>query len=305
MKVIGYTQTVPPGNKNPAKLELIKRFIVGVSTVGDTGILSSSPSWESSDVGVIQGFVHAERPVPAHLQLRKQVVEKQKLTGGRSLIVDSNLFLYKNAANPLQYLRYSYDGVFPQTGNYFCDNVDPARWQQLSRDVGVDIKDWRTNGKYILLACQRNGGWSMKGNDVLEWVNNTYAELRKYSDRPVLVRAHPGDKTALRYLKKSGLLLSNSTDITQDFKSAWATVTYNSSPGVASAIEGIPVYVTDSDPQTSQAYDICNTSLSTIENPNMPERQQWLEKLSMSHWNFDELSNGSAWRHMRNYVRNG
>jgi hypothetical protein len=301
MKVIGYTRTVPLNNKNPAKLELIKRFITGVSSVGDIGVLSSSPIWESSDVGVIQGFVHVKSNAK-HLQLRKQVVEKQQLIGKRSLIVDSNLFLYKNTANPLQYLRYSYDGVFPQTGNYFSDTVDPARWQQLSRDIGLDIKDWRTNGKYILLACQRNGGWSMKGNDVLEWVNNTYTELRKHTDRPVLVRAHPGDKVALSYLKKAGLKISNSPDIAQDFKNAWATITYNSSPGVASAIEGIPVYVTDPDPRTSQAYDICNTNLATIENPNMPERQQWLEKLSMSHWNFDELSNGSAWKHMRNYV---
>jgi hypothetical protein len=302
MKVIGYTRTVPRGNNNPAKLELIQRFITGVSSVGDIGVLSNKFSWESSDVGVIQGFVHAGLLTTAHLQLRHQIVEKQRLANNRSLIVDSNLFLYKNTANPMQYLRYSYDGVFPQTGNYFSNTIDPARWQQLRRELGLELKDWRVNGDYILLACQRNGGWSMKGNSVLDWVINTYTELRKHTDRPVLVRAHPGDRHALAYLKKSGLKLSSSIDITHDFRNAWATVTYNSSPGVASAIEGIPVYVTDPDPKTSQAYDVCNTNLATIENPNMPERQLWLERLSMCHWNFSELSNGNAWRHMKTHV---
>jgi hypothetical protein len=302
MKVIGYTKTVPPANNNFAKLELIKRFVAGAVALGDDGVLSDQLIWQPSDVAVIQGFVHAGIPAPAHLRLRKQVVEKQMSISKHALIADSNLFLYKNTTSPLTYLRYSFNGVFPQTGNYFSDTVDPARWKQIRTDIGIDVKEWRTKGNYILLACQRDGGWSMKGNNVLEWVNNTYAEIRRHTDRPVLVRAHPGDRHALNYLKKAGLKLSNTPDIIQDFKNAWATITYNSSPGVASAIEGIPVYVTDPDPRTSQAYDICNTDLATIENPNMPERQQWLEKLSMSHWKFDELSNGSAWRHMRNYV---
>ena len=39
-----------------------------------------------------------------------------------------------------------------------------------------------------------------------------------------------------------------------------------------------------------------------IENPKTFERQDWIERLSMSHWNFEELSSGQAWRHIRNYV---
>jgi hypothetical protein len=83
---------------------------------------------------------------------------------------------------------------------------------------------------------------------------------------------------------------------------AWATITYNSSPGVASAIEGIPLFVTDPNPKISQASDVANTDLSQIEAPQTFERQEWVEKLSMSHWNFQELSNGSAWKFMRDYV---
>jgi len=58
---------------------------------------------------------------------------------------------------------------------------------------------------------------------------------------------------------------------------------------VASLIEGVPVFVTDPDPSYSQVNGVCNTNLKRIEDPKMFERQHWVEKISMSHWNFDEL----------------
>jgi len=79
-------------------------------------------------------------------------------------------------------------------------------------------------------------------------------------------------------------------------------ITYNSSPGVAAAIEGIPVFVTDPNPEVSQAFDVANTSLKRLENPKTFDRQAWIEKISMSHWNFEELRSGEAWRHIRNYI---
>ena len=77
---------------------------------------------------------------------------------------------------------------------------------------------------------------------------------------------------------------------------------YNSSPSVASAIEGIPIFLTDSHPEYSQSQDVANFDLSKIENPNMPDRQRWIEKLSMCHWNFDELKSGEAWQFFKRYI---
>jgi hypothetical protein len=70
---------------------------------------------------------------------------------------------------------------------------------------------------------------------------------------------------------------------------------------VAAAIEGYPIFVTD--PDRSQCQEIANTDLSQIESPQMPERQAWVERLSMFHWDFDELQSGKCWAHMRQFVR--
>jgi len=301
MKVVSYLAGVPSPHKSPHKTEVLTRFVQGVNKCGDTGIPHLDRNLVRCDVGVIQGWAHSGSPNTSHLILRKSV--SLNTHNKHTIIVDSNLFNYNvGKFHPAHYSRYSMDGVFPTTGNYFDEIVDPKRWQQIKTDLSLNLKDWRTNGDHILLACQRNGGWSMAGYDVVKWIESTITELRKYTDRPIVVRGHPGDKQAKKYLSTLSHKISINEKIVQDFNNAWATITYNSSPGVASAIEGIPVFVTDPNPKVSQAYDVANTDLSQIENPNVFERQKWIEKLSMCHWKFDELSSGAAWKHMRNFI---
>lgn len=302
--VAAYLSGVPSPHKSPHKVEVLKRFVDGVNRLGDRGIAHSDRNLINSDVAVIQGWVHDGSPNTPHLQIRKRVSDN--VYNKHTIIIDSNLFNYN--LGPLyhkHYSRYSMDGVFPTTGNYFWDNPDPTRWKQISKDLNLSLKDWRTNGNHILICTQRNGGWSMKGLDVMKWVEQTIKRLRKFTDRPIIVRGHPGDKKVKTYLRpgnSSSWTISKHEKIIEDFRNAWAVVTYNSSPGVAAAIEGVPVFVTDPTPQISQAYEVANINLKDIENPVTPERLSWVEKLSMCHWKFEELSSGAAWDHMRKYI---
>lgn len=305
MKVISYLSGIPKVNNSPQKAAILHNYIQGVNrTPGDQGIVHTGFDPQDCDVAVIQGFSHEHGKRAPHLQLRSNVVEHQKRTGGRTLIADSNLFLYVDKSNPHNYLRYSYDGVFKNTGFYFDKEIDPMRWKKISTDLGINLKDYRTNGEHILMPLQRNGGWSMRGQDVMEWCRNTITEIRKFTDRPIVVRGHPGDKKAQFYLKlqmKNVIVSPLKRDIKDDLKNAWATVCFNSSPGVASLIEGVPVFLMDPDPNFSQYSDVANTKLKRIEDPKMPDRQEWIERISMCHWKFDELVTGEAWQFMRLY----
>ena len=304
MKFVSYLSSVPDNNKNQEKTDILKFFYQGVSASGDDAVLHYGTSLVPCNVALIQGWVHENSKSSPHLQFRKSIVANQKNLGNRVLIADSNLFLYANKSNPHHYLRYSFDDVFPTSGEYFWSNPDPSRWSKISKDLNIALKDWQLSGEHILICTQRNGGWSMKGFDVVQWLNHTVNEIRKHTDRPIVVRPHPGDKNAVRYLNSRDprWTVSKKENITEDFASAHAVITYNSSPGVAAAIEGIPVFVTDANAQASQAYEVSNTDLSLIETPRMFNRQQWIEKISMSHWNFNELQSGEAWQHIRKYV---
>jgi hypothetical protein len=306
-----YHSTVPNA-KNQEKIDLLRFFSQGVKHIGDTAIDVNDYQVRQSDIGVIQGWLGPGAASSNHLNLRNQVIQTQLQNNKYVVAVDSNLFLYANTLNPAHYLRYSFNGVFPNTGIYCDTEIDPNRWQKISKNLHLSLKDYRTNGDHILLLFQRNGGWSMGNFDVQDWAIQTINTIRQYSDRPIVIRAHPGDKAAREYLDprnskcrikfSKAVRLSTNINLVDDLKNCWAAVNYNSSPVVGAAIEGVPIFVMD--PAKSQCAEVANTDLSQIENPTLHDRQLWTERLSMFHWNFNELRSGECWQHMRKFISN-
>jgi hypothetical protein len=306
-KVASYLMGIPPGNKNPEKPAIIVNFIEGVWKCGDEGTIVTDYNPVDADVAVVQGFVHPGSKKMPHLDLRKRVFDKQQIEGKRSIIVDSNLFLSYDPDNTKKYLRYSYDGVFPNTGEYCNDLPDPSRWEQIKRDIGIELQVPRYHGKYILICCQRDGGWSMDGQPVMPWLVRTINIIRKFSDRMILVRFHPGDKNRIQHIRAlqryrlPGVAPSNTDGLLKDLKNAYAVINYNSSPAVVAAIEGIPTFVLD--PDRSQAAEVSHHSLSELENPREFDRESWIRKMAQMHWTLDELKDGTAWRHLRQWAK--
>lgn len=303
IRVAVYHRSVPNA-KNQEKIDVLNYFSEGVTKAGDQLVTVEDYHYRGAQVGVIQGWIGPAKTTSAHQQLRNTIINKQLNTNQYVVAIDSNLFLYSTPGNPDHYLRYSFNGVFPNTGIY-CDTiVDPVRWQKISSKLGIRLKEYRTQGNHILLCLQRNGGWSMGNYDVVTWAHNTIAELRKHTSRPIVIRSHPGDKAAREYVTNiSGhnITVSNNANLLDDLKNCWAVVNHNSSPVVGAAIEGYPIFVTDN--SRSQCYDIANTDLSQIENPRLLNRQDWANRISMFHWNFNELRSGECWAHMRQFVK--
>ena len=309
MKVVSYYNVVPSKNKSQEKFDILTKFIKGVNAVGDTGIVHTNNNLIQADVGVIQGWQHERGKNAPHLRLRQSVIDCTENTHVCS--ADANLFLYANKSNqPHHYLRYSFDGVFPNTGQYFDNNPNPKRWQQISKDTGIVIEDSKSKGKHILICAQREGGWSLGKHKLVNWLLDTCAAIRKHSDRPVIIRLHPKDNQsnrqaaniaqALKTINKVALS-SNRDSIEKDLINCWAVVNHNSSAIVGPIIQGYHAFITD--PLTSQCAEVAHHKFEKIEDPQEFDRQQWLERVSMFHWKFSELEDGTAWRHMRNYVR--
>jgi len=307
ISVASYLMGIPPGNENPEKPKIIKNFINGVNACGDKGAVVTGWQAINTDVAVIQGFVHPGSKNVPHLRLRRQVMDNQIMRGKRSIIVDANLFLAFDPGNTKGYLRYSYDGIFPTTGEYCYDNPNPQRWQKLKKDLNINVKDWRmNNGSYLLFCCQRDGGWSMDQQPVVQWILNTVNRVREHTDREIVIRFHPGDKyvrnhvrTLAKYRIKN-LRLSRQTPMRDDFAGAYAVINHNSSPAIASVIEGLPTFQTDA--LRSQASEVVHHDLADIEKPREFDRERWLHKMAQCHWTLNELNTGEAWRHLRKYA---
>ena len=84
--------------------------------------------------------------------------------------------------------------VYLKTQDFILIEILIQSWRKLSEDLNIRLKDYRTNGKHIVIALQRNGGWSMRNLPVMDWLKKTIRDIRQFSDRPIVVRGHPGDK---------------------------------------------------------------------------------------------------------------
>ena len=308
MKVVSYFNVVPSKNKSQEKHDILTKFIEGVNAAGDTGILHQGNDLINADVGFIQGWQHESGKNATHLRLRQSVIDRTANT--HVCTADANLFLYANGRNaPHHYLRYSFNGVFRNTGNYFDDNVDPLRWQQIANDCNIKIENTKTNGAHILICAQRNKGWAMGALDLNSWIFTTCQEIRKYSNRPIVIRLHPGDRQTHSQMPQMKLrikmqlhnvTLSTQTLLDEDLKNCHAVVNHNSSSIVGPIVKGFSAFITD--PIKSQCAEVAQTDFSLIDTPVEFDRQAWLERISMFHWKFSELENGDAWRHIRKYV---
>lgn len=169
-------------------------------------------------------------------------------------------------------------------GSYFYgSNRDDSRRKQL----GIDLKPWK-QGSDILICGQHGNSEQWAGNPPMnDWIRNTVSELRKHTKRNIKVRAHPRFPIAME-LFQDGISRSIAKDYIDEIKTAWAVIGHNSNPTTEAVINGVPVFVSPS----SLASPVGNLDLSKIENPEMPDREQWLNDLCWTEWTADEMAKG-------------
>lgn len=306
--------SLPARINSQEKIDALTYFAQGAGLSGDQASVTHSQIYEPCHVAAIIGNASASNPGKtrqSHYLVRKMVIDTQTGLGRYWLSIDSNVFIYRNALNPRRYLRYSFNGVFPCEGIYCNESPSDENWRGIRKDYGMDLRDWRKQGRHILIALQRPQGWSMRGQDFGAWLAQTLQSIRRFSDRPIRLRWHPGNVKDLpryqdllhKHIKRYGLEVSQpGSSITDDLVNCWALVCHNSTPSAVASIEGIPAFITDQ-PGYCQAGPVVNTDFALLENPNLPDRDLWIKQLSQCHWNFDDLRSGRCWSHMRQWVK--
>ena len=172
--------------------------------------------------------------------------------------------------------------------------------------LGLVCKPWRSNGDFILICGQHDKSLQWQGMPRMSnWFLETYDEIRKYTQRPIVFRPHPrcrldhierGLKNV--YRQEPNHIANTYDDFDMGFDNVWATISYSSNPGTHSCINGVPAFVSTH----SLAYSVGNDIdfLHDIENPMMPERQQWLNDYAHTEYTIEEISQGLALKNLTN-----
>jgi hypothetical protein len=186
------------------------------------------------------------------------------------------------------------DAYFGDTGN------DDSRASLL----GLNLKPWNKEGKHILLCGQHDKSLQWRNMPPMSnWFLNTYDEIRKHTDRPIIFRPHPRCRLehierGLRYVERQepNHIANTYDDFDMGFDNVWATISYSSNPGIHSCINGIPAFVSPS----SLAYNVANDIdfLHNIEQPLTPDRTQWLNDYAHTEWTIEEIFQGIPHKHL-------
>jgi hypothetical protein len=285
-------------NKHPRKESCLQSFADGAKLLGANVHVENSYKYTPSKLAVILGWVTQDKTTP-NVLLRQQIVEEQKKIGGRTMCIDAGCWKYADLEN--RFLRYSLDGPFYDQAEYANKHSDSKPWKKISKSLQIDIKPWRTKGRHILICMQRDGGFSMKNLDPVVWLDQKIKEIRQYTDRPIIIRPHPGKPQDFSKFVQSNITVmdSKSVPLTHSMHKAWAAVFFNSSSAVAAICEGIPIFIDDS---SCVAKAVANMSIKNIENPEMFERDQWLFDLAAAHWNDDDGKTGRIYQKFRPFL---
>lgn len=155
------------------------------------------------------------------------------------------------------------------------------RWKRLDYPI-----EKLKHGKHILLVTPSEKPCKFYGIDKNNWIKATVAEIKKHTDRPIVVRDKAPRQQRI-----------NKT-IFEDLNNCHALVTYQSIAAIESVLYGIPAFTlapTAADP-------VCDKDLSLIETPtqqDLDKIHKWAHHLAYGQFHIDELKSGKAYKILR------
>jgi len=167
---------------------------------------------------------------------------------------------------------------------------------ERAKQLGLELKPWRTDGKFILLCGQHDKSeqWSNMP-PMSKWIMDTIETVQANSDKPILFRPHPrcqlpAIESQYKNVQRQDPVYVNGSydDFDMNFNNIFATISWSSNPAMHSVIQGIPTFTGPS----SLAYDVSLQDFTQIDDPLYPDRTQWLNDYAWTEFTIEEISQG-------------
>ena len=146
---------------------------------------------------------------------------------------------------------------------------------------------WKKSGRSILIAAPDEKPCKFYGISKDDWVNQTVDQLKKFTDRPIIVR----DRAPKRIDRIATNTLQSALN-----NDVFALVTYNSVAAIESIFHGIPAFTLA---PVNAASPVSLQDLSQIETPYYADYHKlyaWGCHLSYGQFHISELKNGNAFK---------
>jgi hypothetical protein len=181
------------------------------------------------------------------------------------------------------------------TANGYYGHTENLDWDR-PRKLGISLALNFSRNPRIVIATQHARSLQTVGLTSMEgWAVQQVEQLRKVTDRPIVVRPHPRSPlnwAGLVHLPKDVVIeqparMINTYDSYNLAFECHAMVNHNSGPGIQAALAGTRPIVD----RTSLAYPV-SIKLEDIEQPYTVDRDQWLVEICHTEYTVDEISHG-------------
>lgn len=152
--------------------------------------------------------------------------------------------------------------------------------------IRFKIHKRKSRGSKILLCPPSQKVMSIYNLTVEEWLDTTIKEIKKYSDREIIVRVK--DQNRKSRIVNDPITVAFDNDI-------HCVITYNSIAALEAVMYGLPAFTLG----PNAAEPLCNTDLSKIDDPYFPDAEEVekvLRHLSYCQFTEAEFKDGSAWK---------
>ncbi len=281
MKVEIWPQYGPLNSK-----EVFENFITSLQDSGEQLYINKSAN---ADVAVIWSVLWQGR-----MRNYKRIWDQYR-NAGKPVVVLEVGGLRRNKS-----FKIGINGV-NRKADFANQEVDDTRWNLFNHK----FKSWRTTGNNIIILGQHHNSEQWAGlPEMNNWFEQQVQQIRKYTDRHIQIRPHPRNPVGFDVRKFNNVSMRrpimdrktiDDTDFKDTLHNAWAVVNYSSNPAMEAVINGVPVFVSED----SLCYEVGNKSLDNINNPQMPDRQNWANKLSYTEWFPDEIKKGLPWKRIK------
>lgn len=170
------------------------------------------------------------------------------------------------------------------------------RWSKM----GLSYKNKEPRGEKIVIVCQRTDSLQWQGQPDIElWLKETIRRARVFTDRPVVIRAHPRQWLPCRIRNTETMQLTrvpqttDSYDLDVAINRARVIINHNASPAITSVLAGVPVITGLNGLTASLAHEV-SIGYDEIETNRIgPGTEEWLNKIAHTEWTIDEIAWGT------------
>lgn len=251
-----------------------------LNSLKQAGIETQENSW-NSDAAIIWSVLWSGR------MAANQTVWSRYREQGRPVICVDVGALYRGETWKIAVNSITANGYYGHT-----ENLDWDRPRKLGISLAINL----SRNPRIVIAAQHARSLQVVGLVSMEgWVVRQVEQLRRFTDRPIVVRPHPRsplNSAGLVHLPQDVIIeqpqrIANTYDSYNLAFDCHAVVNHNSGPGIQAALAGTRPIVD----RSSLAHPV-SIGFEDIENPYKVDRDQWLTEICHTEYKVQEIESG-------------